>query len=312
MEAPALILAARITPRDDVVCKPLMSRPSGKVHPRPSSCWPEGCTRRSDAGIARGPGLLVAAVTAAVVFAIGHHLFPIRPRPAPIATPIAGSADAGAVVAVAPSLADATAPAADVMVAAKEPEVDAAGRGAVGAAEKKPADETPPSQASGDEDATAASADRKPIDKQRQADKDLAREAWRRNRPDVSVSGNKTSILVPIRGSIKGADFKIVDKRRTVVVTLPKSFKRVWIDQDEANAQPADGTKLRFTLSQAFDPQVEITDDFVRVTIRRPESLDAPAEDAQPRAHKRAARAESRTAAPDENRDSAAPEKDAE
>ena len=101
-------------------------------------------------------------------------------------------------------------------------------------------------------------------------------------------------MLVPIRGSIKGADSKILRKSRTVVVTLPKavsmvtlrvynlkhpSFKKLWIDQDEANAQPADGTKLRLILAQTYDPQVEITDDFVRITIRRPESGDdAPAE----------------------------------
>ena len=39
--------------------------------------------------------------------------------------------------------------------------------------------------------------------------------------------------------------------------------------------------KLRFVLSQSFDPQVEITDDFVRVTIRRPE----PSDDARPDKH---------------------------
>ena len=86
---------------------------------------------------------------------------------------------------------------------------------------------------------------------------ELAREAWRRNRPDISVTGNKTSVMVPIKGSIKGSDFKILKKTRTVVVTLPRavsmvtmrvynlkhpSFKKLWIDQDEANAQPADGT----------------------------------------------------------------------
>ena len=151
------------------------------------------------------------------------------------------------------------------------------------ASEKGTAEETP-----------APSDERKPIDKQRQADKDLAREAWRRNRPDISVNGSKTAILVPIRGSIKGSDFKITDKRRKVLVTLPKavsmvtlhvynlkhpSFKKVWIDQDEANAQPRVGSKLRFILGQSLDPQVEITDDFVRVTIRRPESADSSGEE---------------------------------
>ncbi len=68
----------------------------------------------------------------------------------------------------------------------------------------------------------------------------------------------------------------------------------MWIDQDEANAQPKDGSKLRFILSKSFDPQVEITDDFVRVTIRRPESSDAPADEKRPakRGEKHGERAE--------------------
>ena len=70
------------------------------------------------------------------------------------------------------------------------------------------------------------------------------------------------------------------------------SFKKVWIDQDEANAQPADGTKLRLILSQTLDPQVEITDDFVRVTIRRPE----PSDDARPRSTATAPRSTAATA----------------
>jgi hypothetical protein len=58
------------------------------------------------------------------------------------------------------------------------------------------------------------------------------------------------------------------------------SFKKLWIDQDEANAQPKDGSKLRLVLSDTFNPQVEITEDFVRITIRRPAHAgdDAPAE----------------------------------
>jgi len=246
--------------------------------------------------------LAVAAVTAAIVFGIGQQLFPVKPKqppapppsvPAPVAptlpSPEPKPASDGAATVAAPPAIEAGA------VAAK---VADAGTTSTAAPEKK-------EEAAGSEKAEkptapavdeAAGDDGKPIDKQRQADKELAREAWRRNRPDVSVNGSKTAILVPIRGSIKGAEFKIVDKRRKVVVTLPKavsmvtmrlyslkhpSFKKVWIDQDEANAQPADGTKLRFVLSQSFDPQVEITDDFVRVTIRRPE----PSDDARPDKH---------------------------
>ena len=124
-----------------------------------------------------------------------------------------------------------------------------------------------------------------------QQDKDLAREAWRRNRPDVTSAANKTSVLIPIKGSSKGSSSKVLRKTRTVVVTLPKAvamitmrvynlkhpvFHRVWIDQDEANAKPEDGSKLRIILGQTYDPQVEITDDFVRVSVRRVEPSSEP------------------------------------
>jgi len=261
---------------NDVVSGAMMSGPEGKLPPH---------ARRPDAGIARGPGLAVAGITAAIVFVIGLQIFPTRhsqPTPPPAPPVVQPPPPQPVPVADAATAAEAAASA-----AAKTPDAGTvAPEKTEEASEKGTAEETP-----------APSDERKPIDKQRQADKDLAREAWRRNRPDISVNGNKTAILVPIRGSIKGADFKITDKRRKVIVTLPKavsmvtlrvynlkhpSFKTVWIDQDEANAQPRDGSKLRFILSQSFDPQVEITDDFVRVTIRRPQASDAPAEEKHP------------------------------
>ena len=272
--------------------------------------------RQRDAGIARGPGLLVAAVTAAIVFAIGQQLFPVKPKQPPAPPP------APAPVAQTPPpapVADATPPAAEAGTAAAK---GADAGAAVAAAPEKKEEAVEPEKAETEKPAAEDTDGGRPIDKQRQADKDLAREAWRRNRPDISVSGTKTSIMVPIKGSIKGADFKIIDKKRKVIVTLPKavsmvtmrfyslkhpSFKKVWIDQDEANAQPADGTKLRFILSDSFDPQVEITDDFVRVTIRRPE----PSSD-EPRPEKRRERAEKRSekqAEPSSDDDAAPAEK---
>jgi hypothetical protein len=258
----------------------------GKLHP----------TRRPDAGIARGPGLAVAAVTAAVVFVIGLEVFPSRlhqPLAPPLAPPVVTPPPPAPTPVADAAAATATPPALDAgAVAVKAPDAGAAVPEKKEEAAEKP---TPaPEEKAATEESSAGAGDRKPIDKQSQADRDLAREAWRRNRPDISVNGNKTAILIPIKGSIKGSDFKILDKKRKVIVTLPKavsmvtlrvynlkhpSFKKVWIDQDEANAQPADGTKLRFVLGQTLDPQVEITDDFVRVTIRRPESSDAPADE---------------------------------
>ena len=138
----------------------------------------------------------------------------------------------------------------------------------------------------------------KAIDKQKQADKDLAREAWRRNRPDISVAGAKTSLLVPIKGSIKGADFKILDKRASVAVTLPRAVSMVTMrvyNLKHPRSRGSGSIRMRRTrsrrtercaliLAQSLDPQVEITEDFVRVTIRRPDSAT------RPRAQKRRTR----------------------
>src|SRR4051794_13605564 len=57
-----------------------MSCLRGKVHQVSSSDDLGRCARQADAGVARGPGLLVAGVTAAIVFAVGQHLFPIKQR----------------------------------------------------------------------------------------------------------------------------------------------------------------------------------------------------------------------------------------
>jgi len=119
-------------------------------------------------------------------------------------------------------------------------------------------------------------------------DKDTAREAWRRNLPDISSDHGKASILIPIRGSTEGATYHVTNKPRAVLVNLPKGesmitmryyrlkrdgFHQLWIKQEEA-----EGTTLRVVLEGAYDPQVEIKDDFVRVTVRRPaESSAAPA-----------------------------------
>ena len=71
---------------------------------------------------------------------------------------------------------------------------------------------------------------------------------------------------------------------------------------------PDDGTKLRFVLSpQTYDPQVEITDDFVRVTIRRPESGDGASDHAEKRSEKRSERSEKHSEPAEE---SPAPEKE--
>src|SRR4051812_8980843 len=164
----------RIAGRDDVVCARLMSRPEGKTQ----RSRPPGATtaprRQTDGGIARGPGLLVVAVTAAIVFGIGQHLFPVKPRqpapppaaPAPVAPtlppsepgPVADAAD----TVVAPPVIEAG------VVAAKVADSGATGTGApekkeeVAGSEKAEKAPAPPA-----DESVAGADDGKPIDKQR-------------------------------------------------------------------------------------------------------------------------------------------------
>ena len=173
--------------------------------------------------------MAVAAVTAAVVFVIGLEVFPSRlhqPLAPPLAPPVVTPPPPAPTPVADAAAATATPPALDAgAVAVKAPDAGAAVPEKKEEAAEKP---TPaPEEKAATEESSAGAGDRKPIDKQSQADRDLAREAWRRNRPDISVNGNKTAILIPIKGSIKGSDFKILDKKRKVIVTLPKAVSMV-------------------------------------------------------------------------------------
>jgi hypothetical protein len=118
-----------------------------------------------------------------------------------------------------------------------------------------------------------------------QADKDIARAAWRANWPDIRAVGPRSSIIIPIKGSAKGGAYRFSAKARTISVTLPHGaslntmrfyrldqggFRALWIFQDENTALPEEGTKLRLTLDVAATPQVDLYDDFVKITIRGP------------------------------------------
>jgi hypothetical protein len=101
----------------------------------------------------------------------------------------------------------------------------------------------------------------------------------------VSVDGPRASLLIPLKGSSSGATFHVTNKPRAVVVKLPQAasmvtmrlykidregFRLVRINQAEKDANPEDGTELKIGLTDLGPPQVEIKDDFLRVTVRRP------------------------------------------
>jgi hypothetical protein len=116
------------------------------------------------------------------------------------------------------------------------------------------------------------------------AEKDMAREAWRRNRPTVCPVGatGKAFILIPIKGSIEGETHELLRKpKREARVTLPAGsesqltkkqykvkkfgFKELWVSSD------ASGATLRVKLQPgAGDPAFEIKDGYAKITVANP------------------------------------------
>jgi puromycin-sensitive aminopeptidase len=259
----------------------------------PVGAWLRGRGARDpQAGMGRPGGLFVAAVTAAVVFFAGQQLFPLRPHEPPT-PPVAPAAPPAPPPAPPPP----PAPAADaaartdgpVAVAGDAAAHDAPARNAA-AAIAPPAHDAqagkPEAPATADVAATPH-VQRKPasVEEEKQSDKDVAREAWRRNLPDLSVDGPRAALLIPLKGSSQGATFHLTNKPRAVVIKLPQAasmitmrlykidregFRLVRINQAEKDANPEDGSELKISLSDLGPPEVEIKDDFVRITVRRP------------------------------------------
>jgi len=265
--------------------------------------------RNPQAGVGRPGGLFAAALTAAAVFFVGQQLIPQRPAPTlppPPAVPARAPLPATAVDATVLSRPDGS-PAVATDAAGN---ADAPGRADGDLA--RPADAAdlpkppPVSRAVDASSPTGSHADRKPAaaddarptaaatttDKngEKQSDKDLAREAWRKNLPDVSVDGPRATLLIPLKGSSQGATFHVTNRPHAVVVKLPRAasmitmrlyrveregFRLVRINQAEKDAQPEDGTELKISLTDSGGPDVEIKDDYVRVTVRRPSQSSA-------------------------------------
>jgi hypothetical protein len=256
--------------------------------------------RRRDpaSGAVRPVGVLVAVITAGVVFGVGMWILPpieppppvpVEPPPAPLSAPPSQPPPApepAAVDSEAPS--DAGAPSRDGEPQAtapaeperEEPKTEPRAKprldGAPATEEPAPASAKP-----------AASAPR-----ERSADKEVARDAWRKNLPDVSAEPGKAAILIPIKGSLEGATYHVTAKPRSVLIMLPKGesmitmpfygvrhdgFRQLWIKKDDQA-----GTSIRVVLADAGEPQVEIKDEFVRVTVRRPAPMPPAAPESVP------------------------------
>lgn len=211
--------------------------------------------------------MLIAAATAVLVFVVARALLPLpqrsaEPPAAPTLPPMASAVDA-----MDSAQADGAGPG--------EGALDAAGEAGSATVAERSVSKDPPSA---DDSAAARAAVEVP-----HADKDIARSAWRANWPDVREAGARASIIIPIKGSADGGSYRFFPKTRVVAIVLPRAaslntmhyyriaqagFHALWTFQDENNALPQNGTKLRLKLDVAAVPQVELYDDFVKVSIR--------------------------------------------
>lgn len=249
--------------------------------------------RASSSGAIRPGGLAAATLTAAAVFILGLLILPPiegeappppPPPPAPVAPPPPPPPPPP------PAPADASGgetPQADAGTAAPTPSAPAADAPAAPTTKTKApaaavaADAGPaPSAADVKPETTEAKAPARDKSGDKTGDKEIAREAWRKNLPDISSEPGKATIIIPIKGSIEGATYHVTSKPKSVLITLPKGesmitmpfynlrregYRQLWIKKDEATGT----TTMRIVLGEASDPQVEIKDDFVRVVVRR-------------------------------------------
>ena len=118
------------------------------------------------------------------------------------------------------------------------------------------------------------------------ADKDIAREAWRRNWPTLCKVGDtgKASILIPIKGSIEKANGDLKRKPvREARVTLPEAESQLTLKlyklrrmgfKDLKIGPPEDGPGVRLRvrlMPGAGDPIFEIKDGYAKITVALPE-----------------------------------------
>jgi hypothetical protein len=246
-------------------------------------------------GAIRPVGMVVAMFTAAAVFGVGMLVLPpieppapepVAPPPPPIPPPPPAPVPAptldGPVAEARPAAPDAQ-PTPSTAETKPEPAQEAGqepkqepSRQAKAEAQPEPkpkADKTPSAPA------VAPAKVEAPTPREKQVDKEVARDAWRKNLPDIAAEPGKASMLIPIKGSIEGSTYHVTAKPRSVLITLPKGesmitmpfynvrhdgFRQLWIKKDDET-----GTVIRVVLGDGIDPQVEIKDEFVRVTVRR-------------------------------------------
>jgi hypothetical protein len=237
-------------------------------------------------GAKRSGGIIITFITAVAVFAGGRAVVARLSQP-----PTSGAGAAAALTAEAATPPSPTSPAAMAPAPSgasptptpptPPPSAAAAPEVAPPAAGAPPAAPTDPAKPAAAPTGTATlGEDRRAAERDRTTEKDIAREAWRKNLPDIVADDTRATILIPIKGSIEGATYHIGTKPKSVIINLPKAesmitmrfygikhdgFRTLWIKKDDN-----EGTTLRLMLGDAYGPQVEIRDEYIRITVRKP------------------------------------------
>jgi hypothetical protein len=260
----------------------------------------------------------VSLATGFVVFAIGASLFPVSrplpppPRPPVVAAPTppppppavdaqptaekAGDVATDAAAAVTPSSGDSVAANAGTNAEKNAPPAPHKKAEAAEAPEPAPKsasdassdpEKTADASAAGDAgEATGPDGGNESDPDCTMAEKDIAREAWRRNWPTLCKVGDtgKAFILIPIKGSIDKANGDLKRKPvREARVTLPEAESQLTLKlyklkrmgfKDLKIGPPEDGPGVRLRvrlLPGAGDPVFEIKDGYAKITVAMPD-----------------------------------------
>ena len=259
-------------------------------------------------GISRGAGVLISLFTAAIVFGGGMAILP-RPQP-PAPPPTVTSPPPPPPPAQAAAGTDGNAgrsgqggqggeqnghddgPGGRAGQAVSDGQVGAADA----AAPPEFADEPRAAAAAGEASAAAAQADNADGGEDNSADctlpeKDMAREAWRRNWPTICTVADtgKGFILIPVKGPVQNAVVELKRKPvREARVNLPqaesqltlKLYKLKKLGFKDLKVGPIDegagtGTRLRVRLMPgAGDPVFEVKDGYAKITVATPDKSD--------------------------------------
>jgi len=120
------------------------------------------------------------------------------------------------------------------------------------------------------------------------SDKDIAREAWRRNAPTICVTGDgkdQAALYLPVKGNAMSATYDFRRRQKLLRILAPAAESQLTMAQYKlrrhgfrdlrigGESQGGDGAKLRITFEKnPADVAVELKETFIKVVIPLPTS----------------------------------------